>query len=130
MLVKVKDLQIGDVLTGGEIIAARPFPEDNPREGKNKMRVTLALPPGSRYNVETRVWGKYTDIGVVNRATWPQVKVEDLVLGAAYTLCNKGADLVYIFKGLDMGGRPVFVGVNGLAAFSKKFQTIPVKPVL
>jgi hypothetical protein len=130
MKVQTRDLQPGDVLTGGEIILARPYPETNPREGRNKMRVTLQMPKGSKYDVETRTWGKFTAIGVVNRAAWPQTRVEDLVLENKYIILHRGEDVVYIYRGRDGGARPVFVSEKGVYCFSKNFQTIPVKPVL
>jgi len=130
MKVQTRDLQPGDVLTGGEIILARPYPETKPRECRNKMRVTLQMPKGSKYDVETRVWGKFTAIGVVDRAAWPKTPVAELIEGAKYVINHKGEDIVYTFNGFDMGQKPVFVSDRGLYAFSRKFQTIPVKPVL
>lgn len=63
MKVQTRDLQPGDVLSSGETVVRRPTPEFHPMYGKNKMRVTLSNPnPNARYQVETRVWGKYTTI--------------------------------------------------------------------
>lgn len=64
---QVKDLVVGDILAGsGAVVVSAPYPEDNPREGKNKVRIGVRYPNG-KYDHEVRVWGKYTVVGVVGR---------------------------------------------------------------
>lgn len=69
---QVKDLQVGDVLTAsGAIIMRAPYPEDNPREGKNKVRIGVHY-PNSKYDHEVKVWGKYTVVGVQDKTVSAQ----------------------------------------------------------
>ena len=67
MELQVKDLQIGDVLTTGEIVSRTPYLDDS-RFAKNKIRVTLSNnAPSARYAVETKIFNQFKTVTIINR---------------------------------------------------------------
>lgn len=57
---KVKDLQVGDILSSGTKIVERPF--DSISTPRGQINLTVEYPNGNR---RTRQWGKHTEVDVI-----------------------------------------------------------------
>ena len=68
MKLQVRDLQVGDVLSGSrEVVKNRPYDDTSlVNRGRQKMVVTVAKADNPE-KFRTTTWGKYTTVNISNR---------------------------------------------------------------